>query len=132
MPVTDFVADFLTVVRNASMAKKDKLTAGASNLTIRISELLKEEGFIDSFKVFTEGNKRFVRIHLKYIQGTRAAIQGIRKMSKPGKRWYVAHDEIKRVQGGLGVAIVSTSKGVITDREARKNKLGGELLCEVW
>lgn len=132
MPVTDFVADFLTVVRNASKAQKDKVTAPASNMTVKIAEILKEEGFVDNIKVFSEENKRFVRVHLKYIRGKKPAIQGLRRISTPGCRRYVGHDGIPRVQGGLGVAIISTSKGVITDREARKNKLGGELLCTVW
>ena len=132
MPCTDFVADFLTVVRNASAAHKEKVTVPASNLTVKISEILKEEGFIENTKVFSEGNKRFVRIHLKYMRGKRPAIRGLARISKPGRRFYIAHDEIPRVQGGLGVAIVSTSRGVLTDREARKAKIGGEILCKVW
>ncbi len=132
MPVTDFVADFLTVIRNASRAHKEKVSMPVSNLTLKIAELLKNEGFVDNVKSFTEEKKQFVRVHLKYIHGKRPAIQGLRRISKPGRRRYVAHDEIPRVQGGLGVAIVSTSQGVLTDRDARKSKLGGELLCTVW
>jgi small subunit ribosomal protein S8 len=132
MPVTDFVADFLTVIRNASRAHKEKVSMPVSNLTLKIAELLKSEGFVDNVKAFTEDKKPFVRVHLKYVHGKRPAIQGLRRISKPGRRRYVAHDEIPRVQGGLGVAIVSTSKGVLTDRDARKSKLGGELLCTVW
>lgn len=132
MPVTDFVADFLTVVRNASKAKKDKVTVPASKMTVKIAEILKEEGFVDNVKPFTEGKKNFIRIHLKYIRGKHAAIQGLRRISKPGRRFYVSSDEIPRVQGGLGVAIVSTSKGILTDRQARQSKSGGELLCTVW
>ena len=93
---------------------------------------VKEEGFIENFKPFTEENKRFVRVHMKYIGGKKPAIQGIRKISTPGRRWYIGHDQIKRVQGGLGVAIVSTSHGVLTDRAARKDKVGGEIVCQVW
>ncbi len=132
MPVTDFVADFITVIRNASRAHKDKVSMPVSNLTLKIAELLRSEGFIDNVKPFTEDKKQFVRVHLKYVHGKRPAIQGLRRISKPGRRRYVAHDEIPRVQGGLGVAIVSTSKGLLTDRDARKSKLGGELLCTVW
>ena len=132
MPVTDFVADFITVIRNASRAHKDKVSMPVSNLTLKIAELLRSEGFIDNVKAFTEDKKQFVRVHLKYVQGKRPAIQGLCRISKPGRRRYVAHDEIPRVQGGLGVAIVSTSKGLLTDRDARKSKLGGELLCTVW
>lgn len=132
MPVTDFVGDFLTVVRNASRARKEKVTLPASNLTLKIAEILKEEGFIENSKVFSEGPKRFVRIHLKYTHCKRPAIQGIRRISKPGRRKYLGYQEIPRVQGGLGVAILSTSKGVVTDQNARKTKMGGELLCTVW
>lgn len=132
MPVTDFVADFLTVIRNASKAKHEKVTVNASNMTVKVAELLKQEGFVENTKVFTEGAKRYIRIHLKYVRGKRPAIQGIRRVSKPGRRYYVGFDEIPRVQGGLGVAIVSTSKGIMTDRQARKEKSGGELICTVW
>ena len=132
MPVTDFVADFLTVVRNASNAKKDKVTIPASKMTVRIAEILKEEGFVENAKPFTEGKKNFIRIHLKYVRGKRGAIQGLRRISKPGRRFYVSSEEIPRVQGGLGIAIVSTSKGILTDRQARQAKSGGELLCTVW
>ncbi len=132
MPVTDFVADFLTVVRNAAKAKKDKVTVPASKMTVKIAEILKEEGFVENVKPFTEEKKNYIRIHLKYIRGKKPAIQGLRRVSKPGRRIYVSCDEIPRVQGGLGVAIVSTSKGVLTDRQARQSKAGGELLCKVW
>ncbi len=132
MPVTDFVGDFLTVIRNASKAHKDKVTAPASKMTVRIAELLKEEGFVENVKPFSEDKKQFVRIHLKYMNGKRPAIQGLKRVSTPGRRRYVPSDAIPRIQGGLGVALVSTSKGIITDREARKSKIGGELLCTVW
>ena len=132
MPVTDFVGDFLTVIRNASSAHKEKVTAPASKMTVRIAELLKTEGFVENVKPFTEKNKQFVRIHLKYMHGKRPAIQGLRRMSTPGRRRYVGSTEIPRIQGGLGVALVSTSKGILTDREARKSNMGGELLCTIW
>ena len=132
MPVTDFVGDFLTVIRNASRAGKEKATARGSNLTARIAELLKEEGFIDNYKVFNEGNKRFIRIHLKCLRSKQQALQGIKRISRPGRRIYVRCDRIPRVMGGLGVSLVSTSKGVLTDREARKSRLGGEVICKVW
>ena len=118
MSCSDFVADFLTIIRNACKARKDKITVHASNLTVHIAEILKEEGFIENVKVMTEGKKRFMRIHLKYINGNKPAIQGLRRISKPGLRVYRGGDEIPRVQGGLGVSIVSTSKGVLTDRKA--------------
>lgn len=132
MPVTDFIGDFLTILRNASQARKEKIVAPASNETIKIAEILKEQGFLENAKVFSEGPKRFIRIHLKYIHGKKPAIQGLRRVSTPGRRAYIGCQKIPRVQGGLGVAIVSTSKGLLTDREARQTKLGGELLCTVW
>ena len=132
MPVTDFVGDFLTVIRNASNAHKEKVTLPASKMTVKIAELLKTEGFVENVKPFTEGKKPFVRIHLKYVQGKRPAIQGLRRLSTPGRRRYVGSEKVPRVQGGLGIAIVSTPKGILTDREARKSNVGGELLCSVW
>ncbi len=132
MPVTDFVADFLTVVRNAAKAKKDKVTVPSSKMTAKIAEILKEEGFVENVKAFSEEKKNYLRIHLKYIRGKKSAIQGLRRVSKPGRRIYVGSEEIPRVLGGLGVAIISTSQGILTDRQARQNKAGGELLCKVW
>ncbi|MBI3306729.1 MAG: 30S ribosomal protein S8 [Candidatus Omnitrophica bacterium] len=132
MPCTDFIGDFLTVIRNASKARKEKVTAHASNMAIKIAEILKEEGFVENVKVFTEGKKRSIRLHLKYIHGRKPAIQGLQRISTPGRRWYVGSEEIPRVQGGLGVAIVSTSKGVLADAKARQMNLGGELICKVW
>ncbi|HOW58540.1 MAG TPA: 30S ribosomal protein S8 [Candidatus Omnitrophota bacterium] len=133
MSCYDFIGDFLTAIRNASAAHKDKLSVPASVITVRIAELLKEEGFIENVKPFSEGNKNFVRIHLKYLPGgKKAAIQGLKRISTPGLRRYVRYQEIPKVLGGLGVAILSTSKGVMTDRQAREAKAGGELLCTVW
>lgn len=132
MPSTDFIADFLTVIRNASRARKEKTTTRASGLATRIAEILKEEGFIESYKPFNEGNKRFLRVHLKYLRGGQPALQGIRRVSRPGRRIYIGSQEIPRVLGGLGISVVSTSRGVLVDREARKARVGGELLCRVW
>lgn len=129
---TDFIADFLTHVRNASRAGKDKVTTRSSKITMRVAEILKAEGFIDNYKPFSEGNKNFVRIHLKYMRGKQPAIQGIKRVSKPGRRIYVGSGEIPKVVGGLGVSIVSTSRGVLVDREARKVRVGGEVICKVW
>ena len=132
MPVTDFIGDFLTRIRNASRAGQEKVTPPSSKLTLKIAEILKQEGFIDNFKPFSEGNKHFVRIHLKYLRGRQPVIQGIRRESRPGRRVYVGCSEIPRVIGGLGISLVSTSKGILVDREARKAQVGGELLCKVW
>jgi small subunit ribosomal protein S8 len=131
MARTDFVGDFLTVIRNAARARHEKISIPASKLTLRIAEILKEEGFVENVKSYTEGHKQFVRIHLKYV-GKKAAIQGLRRVSKPGLRSYVGSAKIPKVQGGLGVAILSTSKGIFTDRRAREEKVGGELICKVW
>ncbi len=129
----DFIGDFLTSIRNASKAHKDKVTAPASVITVRIAEILKEEGFIENVKPFNDGNKNFVRIHLKYLPGgKRTAIQGLRRISTPGLRRYVGSQEIPKVLGGLGVVILSTPKGVMTGRKAREAKVGGEILCTAW
>lgn len=132
MTSTDFIGDFLTHIRNASRARKAKVTTQTSRLTLRLAEILKQEGFIDSFKPFNEGNKNFVRVHLKYLKGKQPAIQGIRRVSRPGRRIYVGSEEIPRVVGGLGISVVSTSQGILVDREARKVRVGGELICKVW
>jgi len=132
MPRTDFIADFLTMIRNASRAGKDKVSLPSSKMTVRIAEILKEEGFVQQTKVFQEGKKNFIRIHLKYLPGEKPAIRGIKRISKPGLRNYVGCDKIPKVQGGLGIAILSTSKGIMTDHEARRAKAGGEVVCTVW
>lgn len=134
MSCYDFIGDFLTSIRNASTAHKDKVTIPSSILTVRIAELLKEEGFIENVKPFSDGHKNFVRIHLKYLSagGKRPAIQGLKRISTPGLRRYVGYQNIPKVLGGLGVAILSTPKGVMTDRQARELKAGGEILCTVW
>ncbi|MFZ5802308.1 MAG: 30S ribosomal protein S8 [Candidatus Omnitrophota bacterium] len=132
MPCTDFIADFLTVIRNASHAHKDKVTVRGSKMVLRIAEILKEEGFVTQVKDFTEEKKNFIRLHLKYLKNGRPAIQGLRRVSKPGLRVYRGFEDLPRVQGGLGIAIISTSRGVMTDRKARKEKIGGEILCKVW
>lgn len=133
MSRTDFIGDFLTSIRNASKAKKDKLTVPASSMTVRIAEILKEEGFIENVKPFAEGQKHFARIHLKYVGGgKKTAIQGIKRVSKPGIRYYVGYSKIPKVQGGLGIAILSTPRGVMSDRQAREVKAGGEIICTVW
>ena len=132
MPCTDFVADFLTVIRNAVHAKKDKVTIPSSVMTARIAEILKDEGFIENAQVFSEGKKNFIRLHLKYLPEGRPAILGRRRLSKPGLRVYVGTEEIPRVRGGMGIAIVSTSKGIMTDKNAKESQVGGELICSVW
>ena len=129
---TDFIADFLTQIRNAARAGKINITVPGSKLTGRIAEILQREGFVENFKLVEEGSKKMIRIHLKYVRGKQSAIQSLVRISKPGLRHYVASREVPRVLGGLGVAILSTSKGIMTDREARSAKIGGELICKVW
>ncbi len=132
MAQSDFVGDFLTVIRNASSARLDKVTVPSSKVAVKILEILEKEGFIQNFKSFEEGVKRFVRIHLKYTRGKRPAIQGLRRISTPGLRRYVGVNKVPNVLGGFGVAIVSTSKGLMTDRQAREMNVGGEFICTVW
>ena len=129
---TDTIGDFLTQIRNAAGAGKPSVTIPGSKLTLEIAHILKEEGFVESYKLIEEGTRRFVRVHLKYVKGKQPAIQALVRVSKPGLRRYFNCQKIPRVLGGLGVAILSTSKGVMTDREARAQKIGGELLCKVW
>lgn len=128
--MSDFIADFLTVIRNASQAKHEKVTISTSNLTAKIAEILKREGFIDNYRMIEEGNKRYIRLHLRYI-GKDPAIRSIQRLSKPGRRMYAGYKDLPRVQGGLGIAIISTSRGLVTDKDARRDKLGGELICTV-
>jgi len=130
--ITDPIADYLSQIRNASRAAKEHVTLRGSNMTIRMTEILKKEGFIDNFKVIENGPHKSIRVHLKYRRDKKPAIQSLVRISKPGLRHYVGTGEIPRVLGGLGMAILSTSQGLMTDREARRGKVGGELLCKVW
>ena len=130
--MNDPVADMLTRVRNATMVGSEKTVMPASRLKESIARILAAEGYIDGFEVEGEGPKRELRIRLRYGRKRLSAIQGIRRVSKPGHRIYVAAGELPRVQGGLGVVIVSTSQGLLPDREARRRRLGGEVICEVW
>ena len=129
---TDPIADFLTQLRNAMHAGKASVTARGSRLTLKIAEILKKENFVENFKLIEDKGKRSIRVHLKYAKGKQPAIQSLVRVSKSGLRQYFGYEDIPRVLGGLGVAILSTSKGVMTDREARTQKVGGELLCKVW
>lgn len=133
MAMTDPVADMLTRIRNANMAQKDIVDIPTSRIKARIGEILKEEGFIKNVKHIQGGNPQgLLRLHLKYGPDGEKVITGLKRISKPGMRVYAKKDEIPRVLGGLGIAIISTSQGVMTDREARKNNLGGEVICYVW
>jgi small subunit ribosomal protein S8 len=131
--MTDPIADMLTRIRNAARVRKTKISLPSSRLKVRIAELLRDEGFLSSVSESTDGPRQILELEVKYLpNGTQPVLRGVRRESKPGQRVYVSYSEIPRVQSGQGVAILSTSKGVITDRQARKQKVGGELICAVW
>jgi small subunit ribosomal protein S8 len=132
MSFTDPIADMLTRIRNASSARHEKVLVPRSRLKIRIAEVLKEEGFIKDFVVHEDGPQGAITVLLKYSADREPAISDIKRISKPGLRRYVPTDSIPRILNGMGIAILSTSKGVLVDREARKQKVGGELICTVW
>ncbi len=132
MSMTDPIADMLTRIRNAGGAHFDKVDIPASRMKISLARIFKEEGFIKNYKVIKDNRQGILRIYLKYSDQQQPLIQGLRRVSKPGRRVYAGHEELPRVRGGLGVAVISTSKGVVTDRQARKTQVGGEILCEIW
>jgi small subunit ribosomal protein S8 len=133
MPVTDPIADMLTCIRNANTANLSSTEFPNSKLKVELARVLKDEGFIDGFEVVNaESGKPRIRIELKYISGKRRVITGIKRISKPGLRVYVGKHDLPRVLGGLGIAILSTPRGVMTDRECRKVGVGGEVLAYVW
>ncbi|MFO7155207.1 MAG: 30S ribosomal protein S8 [Pseudomonadota bacterium] len=129
--VTDPIADMLARIRNAGMARHEKAVIPASKLKLAIIDVLKREGYIENYFVHEDGKQGEITVFLKYHEG-KPVIRSLRRVSRPGRRWYVGKDEIPRVLGGLGIAILSTSKGVMVDREARKAGVGGELLCTVY
>ncbi|MGA7875014.1 MAG: 30S ribosomal protein S8 [Desulfoferrobacter sp.] len=130
--MTDPIADFLTRIRNAQKARFDKLDIPASKMKASLARILKEEGYIKNFKLIRDTRQGIIRIHLKYGESRENIISGIKRVSRPGCRVYVGHDEIPRILNGMGINILSTSKGIMTDRQARKEHVGGELLCSVW
>ena len=132
MQITDPVADMLTRIRNANTAKHESVDVPASNLKKAIAKILLDEGYIKSYEVVEDGTQGVIRITLKYGAGKEKVISGLRRVSKPGLRVYVGADELPRVLRGLGIAIVSTSKGVMTDKAARAAHVGGEVLAFVW
>jgi small subunit ribosomal protein S8 len=133
MSFTDPIGDMLTRIRNASSARHEKVLVPASRLKLRLAEVLKEEGYIKDYVLHQDEHKQgAITILLKYSPDREPAISDIKRVSKPGLRRYVATGDIPRVLNGLGTAILSTSKGVMVDREARKQKVGGELICTIW
>ncbi len=129
---SDPIADMLTRVRNAITARHPKVDVPASKLKTEIARILKEEGYIANFKVAEEGVKKVIKIYLKYASDNSPVITEIQRVSRPGSRTYSGKDEIPRVQGGLGITILTTPRGVMTGRTARKEGVGGEILCKVW
>jgi small subunit ribosomal protein S8 len=132
MRLTDPVADMLTRIRNAISARHQKVDIPASKLKLEIARILKEEGYVSNFKATEEEGHKILRIYLKYSSNNEAVISNVNRVSRPGCRVYVRRTEIPRVLGGLGINILTTPRGVMTGRQARKQGLGGEVLCEVW
>ena len=132
MQITDPIADMLTRIRNANTAKHESVDVPASNLKKAIAKILLDEGYIKSYEVVEDGTQGVIRIQLKYLAGKEKVISGLRRVSKPGLRVYAGADKLPRVLKGLGIAIISTSKGVMTDKAARANHVGGEVLAFVW
>ena len=131
MQISDVIGDMLTRIRNANNSKHETVDVPASNMKKSIADILVNEGYIKGYQVIEDGKQGVIRITLKYV-GKQKAITGIKRVSKPGLRVYANCEDMPRVMNGLGIAIVSTSKGVMTDKEARKNNVGGEILAFVW
>jgi len=132
MSMTDPIADMLTRIRNGLMANLQKVDVPSSNMKVSIATVLKNEGMIKNFKVIADQKQGILRVYLKYISDKDPVISEIKRISKPGSRVYVTTDEIPKVKNGYGIAILSTSKGIITDKVARETGVGGELICTVW
>jgi small subunit ribosomal protein S8 len=132
MAISDPIADMLTRLRNAAKAKFNSVDVPGSTLKIELAKILKSEGYIRNYKFLKDGKQGILRIYLKFGEGQSNVIYGLKRISKPSRRVYVRCKEIKPVYNGMGIAILSTSKGVMTDRMARQEKVGGEILCHVW
>ena len=133
MTMSDPIADMLTRIRNANTAKHDTVDVPASKMKIAIADILLNEGYITKYDIVEDGNFKTIRITLKYgVDKNEKVISGLKRISKPGLRVYASSEELPRVLGGLGTAIISTNQGVITDKEARKLRIGGEVLCFIW
>lgn len=132
MVMTDPIADMLTRIRNSNHAKHENVDIPASNIKKELANILLEEGYIKGFDIIEDGKQGIIRIELKYTEDKNRVITGIKRISKPGLRVYVNKEEIPKVIGGLGIAVISTSKGILTDRSARKEGIGGEVICYVW
>lgn len=132
MAMSDPIADMLTRIRNAAKAKFNSVDIPGSTLKIELAKILKNEGYIRNYKFLKDGKQGILRLYLKYGTGQSNVIYGLKRISKPSRRVYVKHNEVKPVFNGMGIAVLSTSKGVMTDKKAREIKAGGEVLCHVW
>jgi len=132
MAVTDSVADMLTIIRNGSFAKKDVVEVKGSKLSDSILNIFKQESYISNYKLIKDNKQGILRVYLKYAKDGSPAILGIKRISRPGLRFYKQADKLPKVYGGLGLAVISTSKGLMTDSQARGKKVGGEVLCYIW
>lgn len=132
MVMTDPVADLLTRIRNGNMVMHETVEVPSSKLKVGIAQIMKEEGYIKDYEYIADGKQGIIRVYLKYGQNKEKVITGLKRISKPGLRVYVKKDEVPKVLGGLGTAIISTSQGLMADKNARKNSLGGEVICYIW
>ena len=132
MAITDPVADFLTRIRNGNMVMHESVEVPSSTLKLGLAAIMKDEGYIKDYEYIEDGKQGVIRIYLKYGANKRKVITGIKRISKPGLRVYVKRDEVPKVLGGLGTAVISTSHGLMTDKKARKQGLGGEVICYIW
>ena len=132
MTMTDPIADMLTRIRNANVVKHETVDVPASNMKKELARILLEEGFVRGYDVIEDGKQGIIRIQLKYGQSGERVISGLKRISKPGMRVYAANHEIPKVLNGLGTSVISTSKGILTDKQARKENVGGEVICYVW
>ncbi|NLI33172.1 MAG: 30S ribosomal protein S8 [Deltaproteobacteria bacterium] len=132
MAVSDPVADFMNRIKNGQKARFERVDVPASRMKVNLARILKDEGYIKNFKLIKDNKQGILRVQLKYTDAREGAIVGIKRVSRPGCRVYVGHEDIPRVMNGLGLNILSTSKGILTDRDARREGVGGELLCSIW
>jgi len=132
MSISDPIADALTRIRNAYRAKKESVDIKCSNLLEKICDILKREGFIDNYKKIEDNKQGIIKVYLKYLRGGRPALTYVQRVSRSGRRYYSSKDKIPSVLQGFGIAVLSTSKGILTDKEARKLGVGGEVICEVY
>jgi small subunit ribosomal protein S8 len=130
--MTDPIADFLTRIRNALTAHHERVDIPSSKVKVSVARILKEEGYIKNFKIIKDNKQGVLRVFLKYTEDNKSVIRGLERVSRPGRRVYVGKDDIPPTLSGLGVGIVSTSKGILSDREARRQSVGGEMMCSIW